>query len=272
MKMRNLIAQLLVLALLTLCPAMAEEFAPVVLTDTGNVAVQVISVDKDGIWGYTLDVLLTNRTDRELMFSVNGGRVNGYSSDPCWAVSVPENTEQPASISWMDLEEDGVAGEVTQIDLLFKVYDISDLNAEDELDAWLTVYPMGEENAQWDVRGAQDTDLVLFDAEYGLMTITGARVDEEGNYMLDIYMQNRIGNKISINLKTSTVNGSECDPYWAIAIPGQAQAVDTIVWSAQQLEDCGITEVQELQMHLSVYDFDDWSVPIFMDEVITVNP
>ena len=73
--MKKLFSTLLALALfcslLTIGAACADyEYPGETLVDNAYCSVTVKSIDPDNMWGYTLKLLLENKSDKELMFSI----------------------------------------------------------------------------------------------------------------------------------------------------------------------------------------------------------
>ncbi len=95
-----------------------------VLVDTDDFCAVLTSVDPDGFWGYTLNLYVYNKTDKELMFSADDVSVNDYMCDPCWCISVPAGMQTINGISWFedDFEENGIT-DVEKITMTFTAYD-----------------------------------------------------------------------------------------------------------------------------------------------------
>ncbi len=113
-----------------------------VLFDDENVTMIVTGFDPDSIWGYTLNVYLENKTDKTLMFSIDGASVNGFMADPFWAKTVAPGKRSNTTISWTESEfENSGITEVESISLPVRVYDSNDWMAEDVLNDTFTVTP-----------------------------------------------------------------------------------------------------------------------------------
>ncbi|MDD6187757.1 MAG: hypothetical protein PUB11_06905 [Oscillospiraceae bacterium] len=95
-----------------------------VIIDNENVTVIVTGYDKDGIWGYTVNLYLINKTDTGVMFCVDDASVNGYMVDPFYAKSVPAGKSAFSSMSWSNsaLEENEIE-EIETIEFKFRAYD-----------------------------------------------------------------------------------------------------------------------------------------------------
>lgn len=95
-----------------------------VIIDNENVTVIVTGYDKDGIWGYTVNLYLINKTDTGVMFCVDDASVNGYMADPFYAESVPAGKSAFSSMSWSNSElEENEIEEIETIEFKFRAYD-----------------------------------------------------------------------------------------------------------------------------------------------------
>lgn len=127
----------------TTAPTDAEEkFEEIVLVDNEDVTIKITGVEHDSIWGYSLKVFLENKTDLELMFTVQNVSVNGFMCDPFWAMSVDAGKKSNTTISWLDsaLEENGIE-KVEEITFTLRAYNNADWLAEDVFNQTFTVNP-----------------------------------------------------------------------------------------------------------------------------------
>ncbi len=96
----------------------------VVLLDNEYVSMTVTDIEAEGLWGYTLNLFLENKTDKEVMFSVDEASVNGYMADPFYASSLLPGKCAFSSMSWANstLEELGITG-IEEIEFKLRAYD-----------------------------------------------------------------------------------------------------------------------------------------------------
>lgn len=95
-----------------------------VIIDNDYVSVIVTGYEKDEIWGYTVNLFLLNKTDKNVMFSVDEASVNGFMADPFYATTVSAGKCAFSSMVWSDttLEENSIT-DVETIEFKFKAYD-----------------------------------------------------------------------------------------------------------------------------------------------------
>ena len=117
-------------------------YEQIVLVDDENCTMIIKSVDAGNIMGYTLNVFLENKTDKELMFSVDNVSVNGYMCDPFWAstVSAGKKANRQIQFSESDFAENGIR-EVSEITLTVNIYDNGNWAADYLVAETMTIHP-----------------------------------------------------------------------------------------------------------------------------------
>lgn len=120
----------------------APQFETITLVDDENCTMTITGINPDGFLGYTLKVFLENKTDKELMFSLDEVSVNGYMCDPFWASTVSAGKKANEEISFLesDFETNGIT-EVTDITFTLNVYDSNDWTADNFVSQTFTVNP-----------------------------------------------------------------------------------------------------------------------------------
>lgn len=113
-----------------------------VIVDNDYVTVIVTGYENDDIWGYTVNLFLLNKTDKNVMFSVDNASVNGYMADPFFATEVVAGKCAFSSISWLDttFEDNGIT-DVETIEFTFKAHDIDNLFDDDFVNETITLKP-----------------------------------------------------------------------------------------------------------------------------------
>ena len=114
----------------------------VVLAENDDITVKVTGTAEDPIWGYTLKVFLENKTDKDLMFTVDDVSVNGFMCDPFWASTVAPGKKSNEKITFSEksFEENGIEA-VEEITFTLHVYDSNDFSADSVLKKTFTIQP-----------------------------------------------------------------------------------------------------------------------------------
>lgn len=113
-----------------------------VIIDNDYATVIVTGYEEDAIWGYTVNLFLLNKTDKDIMFSVDDASVNGYMADPFYASEVAAGKCAFSSMSWFNstLEENDITT-VEEIEFHFKAYDSNDWFSDYLVDETITLIP-----------------------------------------------------------------------------------------------------------------------------------
>ena len=117
-----------------------EGFREMVLAEDDKVTVKVTAVENDKIFGYALKVFLENKTDMELMFTVEDVAVNGFMCDPLWARTVAPGKKSNESISFSEksFKDNGIE-KVEEISLTLRIYNNADWLAPDVVNETITL-------------------------------------------------------------------------------------------------------------------------------------
>ena len=99
-----------------------------VLVDDDNCAVIITGFEPDNSWGYAMKLYLVNKTDRDMVFSVDNSSVNGIMCDPFWAEIVSAGKSSYSTVLWDKnaLVENDITV-IEEISLPLKVYADEDI-------------------------------------------------------------------------------------------------------------------------------------------------
>lgn len=113
-----------------------------IIIDNDYVTVIVTGYENDEIWGYTVNLFLLNKTDKDVMFSVNETSVNGFMADPFYATTVIAGKCAFSSMSWSNttLEDNGITA-VEEIELKMRAYDSDNWFGDDFANEVITLKP-----------------------------------------------------------------------------------------------------------------------------------
>ena len=251
-----------------------KAFEEIVVVDNDDCTIKITGVDPDNMWGYTVNAYFENKSaDKTFMFSVTSAAVNGVEADPFFAAEVAAGKKSNEEITFTnsELEKNGV-GDFTDIELNFSVYDSNDWMADDITEETVHIYPYGEENAVSFVRTPGEEDVVLADNEYATVTAIGYEWDDIWGYTVNIYIVNKTDTSIMVSVDEASINGYMADPFYATSVGAGKCAFSAISWYEDDLEANGITEVENIEFALKVYDENDWMAEDFINEVVTLNP
>ena len=250
------------------------EFEEITVVDNDECTIKITGLDPDGFWGYTLDTYLENKSeDKTYMFSVISASVNGVESDPFFATEVAAGKKKNDSISFLDdsLKNNGV-GDITDLEMTFKVYNSDDWSDDDAARETVQVYPLGEDKATKFKREDLDSDTVLVDNDNIKVVVTGYEDDSIWGYSVNLYLENKTDEELMYAVDDVSVNGFMADPFWAKSVGPGKVAFTSMSFSDSDFEENSITEVNEIEMKFKVYDSEEWSDDNVYSDTITLKP
>lgn len=254
-------------------PIQQPNFPETVIVDDENCTVKITGIDANNMWGYTLKVYLENKTNLNLMYTVNQVSVNGYMCDPFWAATVNAGMKANEEISFAEdsFEKNGIT-DVTDITFNLRVYDDDDWTADALVDDLHVIYPLGEDAAREYPREPQPDDVVLFDTDDCTMIVTGYDPDGLWGYTVNVFLVNKTEKNLMFSVNDASVNGYMCDPFWAHEVAAGKMSYAEISWQEADFEANGITEVESLTLPIRVYDNDDWMAESLIEDTVELNP
>ncbi|MGN1083490.1 MAG: hypothetical protein ACI4QX_00680 [Lachnospiraceae bacterium] len=250
----------------------AAQPGDITIVDSEACTMIVTGFDPDAAWGYTVNVYLENKTDQNLMFSLDDVSVNGFMCDPFWAFSLPSGIKANETIlfSASDFELNEIT-EVTDIEFTLTVYDNDNWMADYFVEDHFSVYPMGEAAVKTYERTAKASDIVLFDTDECTMIITGFDPDNLWGYAVNVYLENKTDSNLIFSLEDATVNDLTCDPFWMDSLAPGKKSNTEISWWKSDLESKGITDVETITLSIQVYDKNNWGSN-YISDTFTVTP
>lgn len=248
-------------------------FEEQVVVDNDDMTIIIQSIDPDGTWGYTLDLYLENKTDKNLMFSAENANINDVMCDPFFATSVSAGKKANESLSFDNetLEAIGIDA-VTKIEMTFAVYNEDDWSEDHLLDQTVVVYPMGEAAAKTYTRTPVQDEITVFDTEECTMVILATDPDNFWGYGVTVYLYNKTETTVCFTVDSAALNDYEMDPVWSTMVSPGKHAVETISWFDTDLEENGITEVESIWLEVAAYDWDNWMSDNFVETEIEFAP
>ena len=249
-------------------------FSGIVAVDNTECIIKITEIDPDNLWGYTLKVQLENKSaDKTYMFSVESAAINGVQCDPFFATEVAAGKKANKEINFTnsELEENGIK-DYTDVELTFRVYDSNDWMADDVAKKTIHVYPFGEDKAVKYVRTPQATDNIIVDNEYVTVVVTGYEDDPIWGYTAKLFLLNKTDKNVMFSVDESSVNGYMADPFFAKSVSAGKCAFSSMSWSDTDLEENGITVIEEIEFNIRAYDEDNWLDDDLANKTVTLTP
>lgn len=224
--------------------------------------------------GLEMHVYCENKTDKNMMFSLDGVSVMGIMYDPFWAeeVSAGKKVNSVIYFDTFELEEMGVAS-VDEISFRLTVIDNDEWMNEPFVDDVFTVYPTGltAETVMYPEYQHKNGETVIMDGD--LLFIVEKVDDVDGDrYTLNCYIANRTDRDLLVSWDGVSVNGFMVDPFWAAAVGAGKQLYTQISFYNSDLEAQGIENVSEIGFTLTAYDYESFDGEAIVEQTCVFQP
>lgn len=246
-------------------PSITEQ----VIVDQDGIVITATEYVEDGIWGEGIKLLIENTSDKNVGVSCNATIVNNYMIVDLFSASVAagKKANETLYLSSSELEAAGISN-VGQIELYFHVYDSDSYDTL--FDAPCAIIQTSEYDAMDTT--SNDDGIELYN-ENGIR-IVGKYVDENsfwGSAVL-LYLENNSGNNVTVSCENMSVDGFMVTPYFYASIYDGKMAIEEITIFGSDLEENGITTIEELELSFHVYDSETYETIADTSPItITVN-
>lgn len=113
-----------------------------VILDNDDISVTVVRYYEDEWYGYTVEMFIQNKSERNLMISADNVAVNSYMMDPYWAATVHAGNVMYSKMYWYDSDfEKNEITEVEEIEFNLDVTDDDDWSAGSLYNEKVTLNP-----------------------------------------------------------------------------------------------------------------------------------
>ena len=247
----------------------------ITLVDDENVTFTVTGFKDNAYLGMEMHVYCENKTDKSMMFSLDGVSVCGVMHEPLWAEEVSAG-KKVNSIIYFDtftLAEQGIAS-MDEISFRLSVIDNDNWMDEPFVDEHFTVYPTGMDAATvvYPEYRHKNGETVILDNEKLLFIVEKVDDTDGSFYTLSCYIANRTEQDLLVSWDGVSVNGFMVDPFWADAVGAGKQLYTEISFLSSDLAEQGIDTVTEIEFTLTAMDYDNFDMTYAVEETFTFQP
>ena len=224
-----------------------------VLFEQDGLKVTATEYVSDSIWGDSIKLLIENDGSSDIGLGCTALIVNDYMITDLFSstIAAGKKANEELGLSSSSLKAAGIET-VGKIEVYFHTFDPDSYMTIDNLDC-VTI-----ETSAFD-----SMDLTPNDAGQELynsdgIRIVGKYVDENsfwGTAIL-LYIENNCGENKIIQCEDLSINGYMLTPYFSCTIYDGKKAVDDITLLSSQLEENGITEINDVELKFKIIDED----------------
>lgn len=246
----------------------------VTVIDNELCTLTIDGLEYDDLWGYNIKTSLVNKTsDKSLVASLESISVRNVQFDAIYYCEAAAGKTAKENISLVASDEEAeVIGEEPVFELSFEVKDADDYLGDSLGQADAVYAPFGDAEVGAYVRESLPSDKVLVDNDALSVTVTAIEDDDFMGYTLKLFIQNKTDKELMVSAEDVSVNGLMADPYFAKSVAGGKSCFAQMYWLGDDFEELGITEVNEIELTVSAYDYDDIFAGDIVNEKVTITP
>lgn len=243
------------------------------LVNNENLVFAITGYKENEHLGLEMHVTCENKSDKNMMFSLDNVSVCGLMFDPLWAEEIAAG-KKVNSIVYFDtyaLSEMGVAS-LDEISFRLNVIDNDEWMNEPFAADTFTVYPTGlaADSVSYPNYRHKNGETVVLDNDQLLFIVEKVDDTDSDIYTLNCYIANRTSQDLLIGWDMVSVNDSMVDPFWASGVSAGKQLYTRINFFRSDLEAQGIENVTEIGFTLSAIDYDSYDT--ILEETCSFQP
>ena len=212
---------------------------PITLIDMESLVLRVLKIEPDNEAGYTVSIMVWNRSDIEFNFIFDDLTLNDllYGEVFQFTVSGGEKELKRITLSPAKMEQLGLT-KVTKIG--FRFYGLqTDITFDAAyFDQTLSFYPLGEA-AYKTYQRAVDTDVILIDNEYCTLTYVESTTDME-ELLHTLYFVNKTDKPLTLIAKQGTINGTPYNAYKQLELKPGCKGYELLTYGSISSDGEGI--------------------------------
>lgn len=233
------------------------EIAETVLFDDHGVKITATGLDMDAFMGPELKMTIENNSGKDLTVQAREVSVNGFMVDDIMSVDVVNGKTAKDGLTFVDtsLELCGL-NTIAQIEFYFTIF---------ESDSWenyvdsemITLTTSAGDGA---VQSPEHTGQLVYDANDIKIIVKGLTEDTSllGTDIV-VYIENNSADAIIVQTQDNAVNGMMVDAIFSCDLPAGKRTVDTITFLSSDLEESGITEIENVELIFNIMDANSWN-------------
>lgn len=227
-----------------------------ILIDQNDIVITATEYVSDSIWGDGIKLLVVNNSTQNITIGCTALIVNDYMISDLFATEVAAGKKANDTIylSSSGLKAAGI-DTVGQVEIYFHIYDSDSMDKIFDSDC---VTIQTSEYANMDTT-PNDAGTELYNE--GGIRIVGKAVDENsfwGTAIL-LYCENTSGKNVGISVDDMSINGFMMNPIFSTTVYDGKKAIDDITIFSSDLEENGITAIEEVELKFHIYDADSYS-------------
>lgn len=225
------------------------------LVDQDGIVITAQEYVSDSIWGDGIGVLIENNSEKNMSVGCTALIVNDYMITDLFAAEVAagKRANETIYLSSSELQAAGIDA-VGKVEIYFHAYETETMEDVFETDC-VTIQTSAYENMD-----TTPNDMGTEIYNEGGIRIVSKAVDEDsfwGTAIL-LYCENTSGKNAGISVDNMSINGFMMDPFFSTTIYDGKKSIDDITVLSSDLEENGITSIDDVELQFHIYDADTY--------------
>lgn len=221
-----------------------------VLWEVDGVKITATGITEDSLWGSEIDLLIENNSDKDVGISADAVIVNDYMISDLTSIKVTAGNKSNDSITLFssELEAAGIEN-IGKVELYLHTFNPETYMKEKESECITITTSADGVDTESDIDG-----VTLF--EQNGIKIVGQYVDEESFWgaAVLLYIENNTNQDIIVQCDDVAINGYMVTSLCSQTVYANKKAITDITLLQSDLEDNGITSVEEVETEFRILD------------------
>ena len=236
-----------------------------VLLDEANVKVTAKSLETGGIFGPEIKLLIENDSGKDLTFQCRNSSVNGYMIDTMMSVEVGDGKKANDSLTFTksDLKEAGIEI-IADIDFSLHIF---------TTEGWETYLDTPQIQIETSAAEAyeymfDDSGDLAYSGE-GIKIVTRGLSEDQSilGPSIVVYIENNSDENVTVQARDVSINGFMVDTIFSSDVLMGKRVVDTITFLSSDLEENGITSIEDVELSFHIFDSAGWDTVVDTDPI-----
>lgn len=227
-----------------------------VLVDEAGIKITAKSLEVDEVFGPEIKLLIENNSGKDLTFQCRNASVNGYMVETMMSVDVVNGKKANDSLTFMqsDFEACGIEA-IADMEIAFHIFDMADWETYLDTDA-IQIRTSIADTFEYTY---DDNGDLAYEGNGIKIVIKGLAEDDSiFGPSIVTYIENTGDKDVTVQTRDVSVNGFMVEAVFSCDVVAGKRAVDTITFMESDLEENGITTIENVELSFHVFDFDDW--------------
>lgn len=240
----------------TEAPKAEDSIEEQVILDEQGVKITAKSLDKSGIMGPAIKLLIENESGQDITVQARDVSVNGYMVDTVFSADVVngKKSNDTLTFSSSDLKSAGI-DTIADMEFSFHVFDTGTWDGILDSDL-IQIKTAAADSYEYKF---DDSGEVAYEGNGVKVVIKG--LNEKDSIFgpgVVVYISNESDNAITVQSRDVSVNGFMLDPIFSADVAAGKHAIDSITFMSNQLQENEIENIEDIELSFHIYDAKSW--------------